>query len=65
LRADRGSAQLCVGITSSVELPGAEQGDDREGKLLAQAASESLCYSALSVLALAERRITELDLVQL
>lgn len=60
-----GSAQLRAGLTSSVALPEAEQCDDPEGRRLAQAAGESLRYSALSVLALAERRITELELVQL
>jgi hypothetical protein len=51
--------------TITIERSAPEQGDDSEGKRLAHAANESLRYSALSILALAERRITDIELVQL
>jgi hypothetical protein len=50
--------------TVTIEGSAPPQGDGA-GKRLAYAASESLRYSALSILALAERRITDIELVQL
>lgn len=65
LQAKDGSVRLSAQRARTVEEPAFEQRNNGAGKRLAHAAGESLRYSALSVLALAERRITNLDLVRL